>query len=156
MGEIKVVLVAVGLFVVANPDVLVEARVDNLAAIEESQVNVLPFAIVATNTSPKLLSDQSPGSSVIVPASTASPHPVNSVAFVTVTPVLCIAGDVPFCPLVIPVSSAPATPVYVINSLPTAIVPPVAGKPVVDPNLICVAELLLPFVSAANAPSKVD
>ena len=111
VGEIKVTLVAVGLFVVWNPDVVVEALVDSLAAIEESQVNVLPFAIVATNTSPKLLKDQSPGSRVRVPASTASPHPVNSVAFVTVAPVLCIAEDVPFCALEIPVSSAPATPV---------------------------------------------
>ncbi len=41
--------------------------------------------MVATNTSPKLLNDQSPGSRVTVPASTASPHPENSVAFVTVS-----------------------------------------------------------------------
>ena len=75
------------MFVVSNPDVVVEALVDNLAAIEESQVNVLPFAIVATNTSPKLLNDQSPGSRVTVAASTASPHPENSVAFVTVAAV---------------------------------------------------------------------
>jgi len=61
--------------------------VDNLAAIEESQVKVLPLAIVATNTSPKLLNDQSPGSRVTVAASTASPHPENSVAFVTVAAV---------------------------------------------------------------------
>jgi hypothetical protein len=37
--------------------------------------------------------------------------------------------------------------------LPTAIVP-VVGKPVVDVNLICVPDPLLPAVSAANAPSK--
>ena len=65
---------------------VVEALVDNLAAISEFHVNVLPFAIVATNTSPKLLKDQSPGSRVIVPASTASPQPFHSVALVTVAP----------------------------------------------------------------------
>ena len=86
VGEIKVTLVAVGLFVVENPDVVVDALVVSLAVISEFHVNVLPFAIVATNTSPKLLKDQSPGSSVIVPASTASPHPPHSVASVTVAP----------------------------------------------------------------------
>ena len=54
------------MLVVSNPDVVVEALVVNLAAIPAFQVNVLPFAIVATNTSPKLLNDQSPGSSVIL------------------------------------------------------------------------------------------
>ena len=54
--------------------------------MSEFHVKVLPFAIVATDTSPKLLKDQSPGSSVIVPASTASPHPPHSVASVTVAP----------------------------------------------------------------------
>ena len=54
--------VAVGLFVVSNPDVVVEALVVSLAVIPAFQVKVLPFAIVATNTSPKLLNDQSPGS----------------------------------------------------------------------------------------------
>jgi hypothetical protein len=66
--------------------VVVEALVANLAEISEFQVKVLPFAIVATNTSPKLLKDQSPGSRVIVPASTASPHPPQSVALVTTSP----------------------------------------------------------------------
>ena len=82
--KLKLLLLLLDYLLFENPDVVVDALVDNLAAIEDSQVNVLPFAIVATNTSPKLLNDQSPGSSVIVPASTASPHPVNSVAFVTV------------------------------------------------------------------------
>ena len=49
--------------------VVLEALVVKLAAIEESQVKVLPLAIVATNTSPKLLNDQSPGSKVTVAAS---------------------------------------------------------------------------------------
>jgi hypothetical protein len=52
------------------------------------QVKVLPFAIVATNTSPKLLNDQSPGSNVTDDASTALPNPEKFVAFVTVAPVL--------------------------------------------------------------------
>ena len=86
VGEIKVTLVAVGLADVENPDVDVEALVVSLAVISAFHVKVLPFAIVATNTSPKLLNDQSPGSSVIVPASTASPHPPHSVALVTVAP----------------------------------------------------------------------
>ena len=56
----------------------------------------------------KLLKDQSPGSKIIVPASTASPHPEKSVAFVTVAPVVWAcpvvpATAVPFTPLVIPV-----------------------------------------------------
>ena len=34
----------------ASPDVVVDARVVSLAAIPAFQVNVLPFAIVATNT----------------------------------------------------------------------------------------------------------
>ena len=45
------------------------------------QVNVLPFAIVATRTSPKFLNDQSPGSRVTVDACTALPKPANNVAF---------------------------------------------------------------------------
>jgi hypothetical protein len=53
------------------------------------EVLVAPFAIVATNTSPKLLNDHRPGSSVTVDASTAFPHPVKSVAFVTTAPSLC-------------------------------------------------------------------
>ena len=56
----------------------------SLAVIPAFQVKVLPFAIVATNTSPKLLNDQSPGSSVTVDASTALPNPVKSVALVTI------------------------------------------------------------------------
>ena len=55
--------------------------------------------------------DQRPGSSVTVAAPTASPHPLKSVAFVTVAPSECMALAVPFCALEIPVNSAPATPV---------------------------------------------
>ena len=84
----SVTLVAVGLLVVSKPDVVVEALVDNLAVIPAFHVKVFPFAIVATNTSPKLLKDQSPGSRVTVAASTASPHPLKSVALVTVAPLL--------------------------------------------------------------------
>ena len=61
VGEISVTLVAVGLFVVSNPDVDVEALLPVGLAAPAFQVNVLPFAIVATRTSPKLLNDQSPG-----------------------------------------------------------------------------------------------
>ena len=66
---------------VSNPEVNIEALVVSLAVTPAFQVNVLPFAIVATNTSPKLLNDQSPGSRVTVDACTALPNPVNSVAF---------------------------------------------------------------------------
>ena len=59
----------------------VEALVVNLAASPAFHVKVLPFAIVATNTSPKLLNDQRPGSRVTVDACTALPNPVKLVAF---------------------------------------------------------------------------
>ena len=88
VGDINVTLVAVGLLDVEKPDVVVEALTLSLAASPAFHVNVLPFAIVATNTCQKLLKDQRPGSSVIVAASTASPHPLNSEAFVTVAPSL--------------------------------------------------------------------
>ena len=88
VGDIKVILVAVGLFVVANPDVFVAALVVNGVVAPAFHVKVFPLAIVATKTSPKLLKDQRPGSSVIVSASTALPHPLKSVALVTVAPLL--------------------------------------------------------------------
>ena len=47
-----------------------------------SHVKVLPFAIVATNTSPKLLKDHRPGSRVTSDARTASPQSVKLVASV--------------------------------------------------------------------------
>ena len=55
-----------------------EAGVVNFAepATPESQVNVLPLAIVATKTSPQFPKDQSPGSKVTFDALTASPYPV--------------------------------------------------------------------------------
>ena len=76
------------MFVVKKPDVAVDALTSNGVEAPAFHVNVLPFAIVATSVSLKLLKDQSPGSRIIVPASTASPHPEKSVAFVTVAPVL--------------------------------------------------------------------
>ena len=63
----------------------VEALTLNLAASPAFHVKVFPLAIVATSTCPKLLNAQRPGSRVIVPASTASPHPLNSDALVTVS-----------------------------------------------------------------------
>ena len=69
------------MFVVANPGVDVDALTPVGLAAPAFQVKVLPFAIVATNTSPKLLKDQSPGSRVTVDACTALPKPVKSVAF---------------------------------------------------------------------------
>ncbi len=75
------------MFVVSKLEVDVDALVVNLAAISEFHVKVLPLPIVATNTSPKLLNDQIPGYSVIVPASTASPHPHHSVASLTIAPI---------------------------------------------------------------------
>ena len=88
VGETRVTLDAVGLFPVAKPDVVVDALVVNLAVIDASHVNVLPFAIVAIRTCPKLSSDQSPGSSVTVAALTALPYPANVVALVTAAPLL--------------------------------------------------------------------
>jgi len=88
VGETNVTLVAVGLLPVAKPDVVVDALVVNLAVIDASHVNVLPFAIVAIRTCPKLSSDQSPGSRTTVDAFTALPNPANVVAFVAVAPLL--------------------------------------------------------------------
>ena len=48
MGEISVTLVALGLLVVANPDVDVDALTPVGLAAPAFQVKVLPFAIVAT------------------------------------------------------------------------------------------------------------
>ena len=55
----------------------------------------------------------------------------------------------PNAPLVIPVMSDPAIPVYVINSSPTAIVP-VVGKPVVDVKVIAVPIHLYPLYPRAT------
>jgi hypothetical protein len=54
--------------------VLVDALIVNGFVAPAFHVNVLPFAIVATNTSPKLLNDHSPGSSVTSFADDASPQ----------------------------------------------------------------------------------
>ena len=106
------------MFVVANPEVDVDALVVKLAAIDASQVNVLPFAIVAIRTCPKLSSDHNPGSSVTVAALTALPKLVKSVALDTVAPLLCACPldvpnvAVPKAPLVIPVKSFELTTLY--------------------------------------------
>ena len=63
VGDTKVNLVAVGLLDVEKPDVAVDALFDVADAAPAFHVNVLPFAIVAINTSPKLSNDQRPGSS---------------------------------------------------------------------------------------------
>jgi hypothetical protein len=114
---------AVGLLLVENPLVDFDALVDVGLVAPAFHVNVSPFAIVATNTSPKLLSDQRPGSSVAWSAGIAIPQPLKSVAFVTVAPLECDAAVVPFVPLVKPVRSLLDLPEYVINSLPICIVP---------------------------------
>src|SRR6056300_1735234 len=74
VGETSVTLEAVGLFVVSNPAVVVDALVVSLAASPEFHVNVFPFAIVAINTCPKLLNDQRPGSRDTSDAEAASPQ----------------------------------------------------------------------------------
>src|SRR6056300_1009726 len=75
VGETSVTLLAVGLLVVSNANVVVDALVTSLAASPAFHVNVFPFAIVATRTCLKLLNDQRPGSSDISFADEASPHP---------------------------------------------------------------------------------
>ena len=59
---------------VEKPDVDVEALTVKGFVAPAFHVNVLPFAIVAINTSPKLLNDHSPGSSVTSFADDASPQ----------------------------------------------------------------------------------
>ena len=71
---------------VAKPEVVVAALVVKGNVPPASQVNVLPLAIVATNTCPKLSSDQSPGSSCTVDATVASPQSEKFVASVTAVP----------------------------------------------------------------------
>jgi hypothetical protein len=91
--------------------VLVDARVVSLAALPAFQVNVLPFAIVATRTCPKLLNDHRPGSSDTSDAEVASPQSTKSAALVTVAPLECAALVEPFAALVIPVKSFEEIPV---------------------------------------------
>ena len=90
------------MFVVSNPDVVVDALLLVGLATPAFHVNVLPFNIVATKTSPKEFKDQRPGSSVTADAVTASPKPVKSVALVTVEPFACSTSAVPPCALVTP------------------------------------------------------
>ena len=65
VGDIIVSLDAVGLLVVAKPTCSFDALVDSWTSCPAFHVKVSPFPIVATNTSPKLSSDQRPGSSVV-------------------------------------------------------------------------------------------
>ena len=108
---------AVGLLPVAKPDVVVDALFNKGVAAPAFHVNVLPFAIVAIRTCPKLSRLQRPGSSTTVDAFTALPNPEKFVAFVTVAPLLCACPfdvptvAVPFAPLVIPVKSLELIPV---------------------------------------------
>ena len=88
---------------------LVDALTVKGDAAPAFHVNVLPFAIVATNTWPKLLNDHKPGSNIIWEACTALPKPVKFEASVTVAPFEWAwpfdvpAVAVPKAPLVIPV-----------------------------------------------------
>ena len=74
VGDTKVNLVAVGLLAVEKPDVAVDALFDVADAAPAFHVKVLPLAIVAINTSPKLSKDQRPGSSDTSEADAASPQ----------------------------------------------------------------------------------
>ena len=62
------------MLVVAKLVVAVEALTDVAEVAPAFHVNVLPFAIVAIKTSPKLSKDQRPGSRVTSEAEAASPH----------------------------------------------------------------------------------
>ena len=73
---------------VSKPDVVVDALFNKGVAAPEFHVNVLPFAIFATSTCPKLSKLQRPGSKITVDAFTALPNPEKFVAFVTVAPLL--------------------------------------------------------------------
>ena len=86
VGDMSVIRDAVGLLLVEKLVVLFEALTLNLLAADGFHVNVSPFAIVATNTSPKLSSYHKPGSSVVWFAGKAVPQPLKSVASVTVAP----------------------------------------------------------------------
>ena len=63
------------MFAVEKLVVVVEALFVKGDAAPPFHVNVLPFAIVAINTSPKLSNDHSPGSSATEDADAAWPHP---------------------------------------------------------------------------------
>ena len=60
---------------------------------------------------------------------------------------------VPFVPLVIPKNCVELFDVYVINSLPTKIVP-AESKPVVESTVTAVPDPPVPAVSAFNDPSN--
>ena len=86
----------------------------------------------------------------------ASPHATQLEEFVTVAPSLCVVGDVPLTPLVIPVSLFPVIPVYDISSVPicTKFVPD-DGNCVASVKVISVADPLLPPDVLDIAPFKV-
>ena len=115
VGDIRVILDAVGLLLVEKLVVLLDALTVNLLPADGFQVNVSPLAIVATNTSPKLSKDQRPGSSVVWSAGKAVPQPLKSDASVTVAPFECAAAVVPEAPLDSPVKSLLDLPEYVIS-----------------------------------------
>ena len=93
MGDIKVNLVDVGFALVAKFVVVVEALLAKADAAPAFHVNVFPFAIVAINTSPKLSSDQRPGSRVTLDADAASPQfPVLQDSNPQPYPYVCSAG----------------------------------------------------------------
>ncbi len=74
VGDTSVILLAVGLLLVSKLVVVVDARLFNADAAPPFHVNVLPFAMVAINTSPKLSNDHSPGSRDTSEAVAASPQ----------------------------------------------------------------------------------
>ena len=74
VGDTKVNLDAVGLLPVAKLVVVVDALFDVAEAAPAFHVKVLPFAIVAINTSPKLSRLQRPGSRLTSDAEAASPQ----------------------------------------------------------------------------------
>ena len=95
VGDIKVSRDAVGFDAVEKLDVLVDALTVKGDAAPAFHVNVLPLAIVATSTWPKLSKLHRPGSRVTSDANTPSPQSEKFVASVTAVPVLWDALSVP-------------------------------------------------------------
>ena len=83
----------------------------NLFGTDGSQVNVLPFLIVATSIWPKLSSDQEPGSKLTVVTEDSSPQSCQDVAFVTTALSECDAAVDPLAPRPQPVKVVGVTPV---------------------------------------------
>ena len=76
VGDMIDNLDAVGLLPVTKSVVVFDALTVVGLVAHAFHVNVSPFAIVATNTSPKFVNDQRPGSSVVWFAGMATPHPL--------------------------------------------------------------------------------